>query len=301
MKSEIFAMEHCRLCPRQCGVARSAQAGEGFCRMGSLPVVARAALHFGEEPCISGEQGSGAIFFCGCPLHCVFCQNGQISGQKPQTGKAISVARLREIFAQLKEAGAHNINLVTPTHFAAAIAQALEQPVGLPIVYNCSGYERIETLRMLEGKVQIYLPDFKYALKEPAACYSHAPDYPEVAQAAILEMYRQVGPYCLDAAGMLQSGVVIRHLVLPGNLENTRRVIDWVARQFAPGEILFSLMSQYTPCAQTPFVELQRTLTAKEYEQVSQYLFDSGIEDGFMQELDSATPEFIPAFDLTGV
>lgn len=301
MASEDFGMEYCRLCPRRCGVARSAYAGNGFCRMGSLPMVARAALHFGEEPCISGERGSGTVFFCGCPLHCVFCQNGQISGEQPQVGKVISVERLREIFMELKAAGAHNINLVTPTHFSAAIAQALEQPVGLPVVYNCSGYERIEVLRQLEGKVQIYLPDFKYALTEPANRYSHAPDYPETAQAAILEMYRQVGPYRLDEAGMLQSGLLIRHLVLPGNLENTYRVIDWVARQFAPGEILFSLMSQYTPCVATPFEELQRTLSVQEYEKVSQYLFDSGIEDGFVQELDSATQEFIPDFDLTGI
>lgn len=294
-------MEHCTLCPRQCGAVRSDSEGNGVCGMGALPMAARAALHFGEEPCISGVRGSGTVFFCGCPLHCVYCQNGRISGTRPDSGKIISVARLREIFLELKAAGAHNINLVTPTHFSEKIAEALAQPIGLPVVYNCGGYERVEALHRLEGKVQVYLPDLKYLLAEPAMRYSHAADYPETAQAAILEMYRQAGPYQLDEEGMLIKGVLIRHLVLPGNLENTYRVIDWIAKQFAPGEVLFSLMSQYTPCVQTPFAELQRTLTQEEYRQASDYLFDSGIEDGFVQEMSSAGEDFIPLFDLTGI
>lgn len=269
--------------------------------MGVWPMVVRAALHFGEEPCLVGTQGSGAVFFCGCPLHCVFCQNGQISGAAPPAGRVLSPAQLREVFLHLRAQGAQNINLVTPTHFAPAIARALEEPVGIPVVYNCGGYERVEALRMLEGKVQIYLPDFKYALSAPAAAYSHAADYPATAKQAILEMFRQVGPYELDAVGRLQKGVLIRHLVLPGNLDNTKRVIDWVAEQFAPGEVLFSLMSQYTPCRETGFMELQRTLTPEEYDEASEYLFASGIEDGFMQDLSSATAEAIPAFDGTGV
>ena len=299
MNNEEYAV--CRLCPRDCGARRGEQWGEGVCRMGVWPMVVRAALHFGEEPCLVGTQGSGAVFFCGCPLHCVFCQNGQISGAAPPAGRVLSPAQLREVFLHLRAQGAQNINLVTPTHFVPAIAQALEEPVGIPVVYNCGGYERVEALRMLEGKVQIYLPDFKYALSAPAAAYSHAADYPAAAKQAILEIFRQVGPYELDAAGRLQKGVLIRHLVLPGNLDNTKRVIDWVAEQFAPGEVLFSLMSQYTPCRETGFMELQRTLTPEEYDEASEYLFASGIEDGFMQDLSSATAEAIPAFDGTGV
>lgn len=293
--------ESCRLCPHRCGVKRSKQSGSGICNMGTLPMVARAALHFGEEPCVSGSKGSGTIFFCGCSLHCVFCQNGQISGMQPKNGKIVSIEELKNIFTSLKKQGAHNINLVTPTHFAYAIVNALTQPIGLPVIYNCGGYEEVKTLQMLEGKIQIYLPDFKYALSGPAKLYSNAPDYPEVAKKAILEMYQQVGPYKLDREGVLQSGVLIRHLVLPGNLENTCRVIDWVSQNFAPGEVMFSLMAQYTPCSKTPFAELNRTLSPEEYEKACQYLFDSGIEDGFVQELDSARKEFIPAFDLTGV
>lgn len=293
-------LSNCQLCPRSCGADRS-NGQHGICGMAADPVVARAALHYGEEPCISGQKGSGTVFFCGCPLHCVFCQNGSISTAAPSAGKPITVARLREIFLELRAAGAHNINLVTGTHFVPAIARALAQPVGIPVVYNCGGYESIRSLRMLEGKVDVYLPDFKYALTEPAQKYSHAADYPEIAKAAILEMYRQTGPYQLDADGMLQRGVLIRHLVLPGNPDNTRRVIDWVAQTFAPGQVLFSLMSQYTPFGIPPYPELRRTLTQEEYDAAADYLFDSGIEDGFMQELSSATDEMLPDFDLTGI
>lgn len=289
-------MSPCTLCPRKCGRLRP----DGFCRMGENPRVARAALHFWEEPCISGTRGSGAVFFSGCSLRCVFCQNQEISAGG--FGKDISVERLREIFGELIAMGAHNINLVNPTHFAGAIAEALDKPLPVPVVYNSGGYDRVETLRMLDGKVQVYLPDMKYAQAELGARYARAADYPEVAKAAIQEMVRQTGPYQLDENGMLVSGVLIRHLVLPGHLQNTRQVIDWVAQTFAPGTVLFSLMSQYTPCgdlSHTP--ELNRRLTKREQAAAEEYLFAAGIEDGFVQERASAKQEYIPAFDLTGV
>lgn len=268
--------------------------------MGEQPRLARAALHFWEEPCISGKRGSGTVFFSGCSLRCVFCQNREIS--EKGFGADVSVERLREIFDQLVDKGAHNINLVNPTHFVPAIAQALERPLPVPVVYNTGGYDRVEALRCLEGKIQVYLPDMKYALPGPASRYSGAPDYPEVARAAILEMVRQTGPYRLDEEGMLTSGVLIRHLILPRNLENTRRVIDWVAGTFPSGTVLFSLMSQYTPCGDLSRVpETDRRLTRREQEAAEEYLFASGIEDGFVQERDSAAGEYIPPFDLTGV
>lgn len=289
-------MPPCTLCPRKCGRLRP----DGFCRMGKNPRVARAALHFWEEPCISGTRGSGSVFFSGCSLRCVFCQNQEIS--TGGFGKDISVERLREIFDELIARGAHNINLVNPTHFTGAIAEALDKPLPVPVVYNSGGYDRVETLRMLDGKVQVYLPDMKYAQAELGARYARADDYPEFAKAAIQEMVRQTGPYQLDENGMLVSGVLIRHLVLPGHLQNTRQVIDWVAQTFAPGTVLFSLMSQYIPCgdlSHTP--ELNRRLTKREQDAAEDYLFAAGIEDGFVQERASAKQEYIPAFDLTGV
>ena len=269
--------------------------------MPDAPVVARAAPHFGEEPCISGTRGSGAVFFSGCNLRCVFCQNRTIS--RGEHGKEITVAQLRGIFLRLRDEGVHNINLVTPSHYTRQIAEALSGlELGIPVVWNSSGYECVETLRMLDGLVQVYLPDLKYALSEPAARYSAAADYPQVARAAILEMYRQTGPFRLDEDGMLQRGVLIRHLILPQQVENTRRVIDWVGQTFAPGQVLFSLMSQYTPVgdlAQWP--ELQHPISPELHEEMYQYLIDSPITDGFYQDLDAATGDMIPAFDGTGV
>lgn len=292
-------MSACNLCPRQCGVDRASS--HGFCGAGEAPVVARAALHFFEEPCISGERGSGAVFFSGCNLRCVFCQNHTIS--RAQTGKTVSPERLREIYFELISQGAHNINLVTPSHYARAVARSLEGGLPVPVVWNCGGYESVETLRMLEGKVQIYLPDFKYTNSLLAKKYSAAPDYPKLAEAALLEMYRQTGNWEADDDGILQKGVLIRHLVLPGNLPNTFGVIDRVRALFPEtGQVLFSLMSQYTPvCAPKKYPELCRALTAEEYELAEQYLFDSGIEDGFVQDRASADERYIPAFDGTGV
>lgn len=289
-------MALCTICPRQCRRPRP----EGFCRMGQAPRLARAALHQWEEPCISGTRGSGTVFFSGCSLRCVFCQNREISAG--DYGREVSVERLRDIFEELIAQGAHNINLVNPTHFAAAIARALEQPLPVPVIYNTGGYDRVETLRMLEGKVQVYLPDMKYALPEPAARYSGADDYPQVAKAAIREMVRQTGPYQIQEDGLLTQGVLIRHLILPRNLQNTRRVIDWVADTFPKGMVLFSLMSQYTPCGDLSRVpEIDRRLTRREQQAAEEYLFTAGIEDGFVQERTAAKQDYIPPFDLTGV
>lgn len=293
-------MSSCSLCPRRCGADRAA-GQTGFCGAPEAPVVARAAPHFGEEPCISGTRGSGAVFFAGCNLRCVFCQNYALS--RNQLGREITVQRLRDIFLELRDQGVHNINLVTPSHDARAIAQALDGlELGIPVVWNSSGYESVETLRMLEGLVQIYLPDLKYADAALAARYSAAPDYPETARAAILEMFRQTGPFRMDGDGLLQSGVLIRHLILPEQGDNSRRVIDWVSDTFEPGDVLFSLMSQYTPMGElSAFPELQHTVSPALNAAIYAHLLDSRIEDGFYQDLEAATGEMIPKFDGTGV
>ncbi len=292
-------MAQCNFCPRQCRVDRDTDAG--FCGMKSKPVVARAALHFWEEPCISGGNGSGAVFFSGCNLRCVFCQNYDIS--TCGSGKEISSGRLREIYQDLIAQKADNINLVTPMHFSDAVLDSLTPPPGVPVIINTNGYESVDNLRRFEGKADIYLPDMKYSDDQAAERYSHAPDYFEKSCNAIKEMYRQTGKYQLDeSTGLLKSGVIIRHLVLPGMLENTRGVIDFVAKNFAPGEVLFSLMRQYIPCGKAEdYPEINRKTSDEEYETAVEYLFQSGIEDGFLQEKESAGSEFIPAFDGTGL
>ena len=282
----------CTICPRACGAERPG----GFCGMGELPVVSRAAPHFWEEPCISGERGSGAVFFAGCNLRCVFCQNYDISAQR--RGKEISVQRLREIFAELIAQGVHNINLVTGTHFAAAIRVALEPQPSVPVVWNCGGYESVDTLRSLEGKIQVYLPDLKYSDARLAGELSAAPDYPRTAAAAIREMFRQTGPYVLDGDGMLVRGVMIRHLVLPGQLDNTFGVLDWIAETFRPGDVLVSLMGQYTPNGHGG---PDRRLTPEEYRRAVDYMEALGLLEGYTQELSSAESEYTPPFDGTGV
>ena len=287
----------CELCPRRCRVNRTAEEGNGFCRMPTTIHIARAALHMWEEPVISGTRGSGAVFFTGCTLRCVYCQNHEISSEN--FGKAVSVQRLREIFDELIAQGAHNINLVTPSHFTPWIMEALEPALQVPVVWNCGGYERIETLKMLEGKVQIYLPDLKYAMPDLGKKLSAAEDYFEVATESIQEMFRQTGPVVIEN-GLMKSGVIIRHLLLPGQLENTRRVIDWVARTFKPGEVLFSLMSQYTP---QPGAEgfLSRRVRTGEYRAAVKYMTNCGITGGFTQDSSSAKEEYTPPFDLTGI
>ena len=288
----------CNLCPRKCGAVRTADRGEGRCRMPEAPVVARAALHMWEEPPISGTKGSGTVFFSGCSLGCVFCQNEQISHR--DFGKPITVGRLRAIFFELIDQGAHNINLVNPTHYAHVVRSALAEPLPVPVVWNSGGYDRVETLKALEGKVQIYLPDYKYRTGDYAGRYSDAPDYPEAAEAAILEMFRQTGPVrCED--GLLKQGVVIRHLLLPGKLAEAKRVMDWVAEHFGPGEVLFSLMSQYIPWGRAAdYPEINRRVRPSEVRAAEAYMADLGLE-GFAQGTEAAQAEYIPPFDLTGV
>lgn len=268
--------------------------------MGKLPVVAAACLHHWEEPCISGENGSGTVFFSGCNLKCVFCQNHKISTQN--YGKEITIDQLYQIYLKLIEQGAHNINLVNPTHFVEAISCSLEKPLSVPIVYNTSGYEEVSSLKLLTGKVQIYLPDLKYCDNMIALKYSKAKDYFEVTTKAILQMYEQVGNYEFDDNGMLKKGVIIRHLILPNNLENTYKVIDWIKEHFDKGSVLFSLMSQYIPCGEASlFPEINRKLTKKEYEKVENYLFDSGLEEGYIQDPLSAKDNYIPPFNLENI
>ncbi len=287
----------CTLCPRRCGAERTETEGHGFCGMPAGLRVARAALHLWEEPPLSGTRGSGTVFFSGCTLRCCYCQNREISAGG--FGRAITTGRLREIFEELIAQGAHNINLVTPTHFLPWLLPALEPKLPVPVVYNCGGYESVETLRLLEGKVDVYLPDLKYADAALAARLSAAPDYFPAATAAIREMFHQTGPYVMED-GLLKRGVMIRHLVLPGQLDNTRRCIDWVAQTFSPGQVLFSLMSQYTP---QPGAEgpLGRHVTAGEYRSAVAYMKNCGITDGFTQERTAAREEYTPPFDLTGV
>ena len=289
----------CNLCPRQCGTLRTQTQGNGRCRMPEAPVVARAALHLWEEPPISGTSGSGTVFFSGCSLGCVFCQNEQISHR--DFGKPVTVDRLREIFGALIAQGAHNINLVNPTHYAHVVAQALEQPLPVPVVWNSGGYDEVNTLRALEGKVQIYMPDLKYLDSAAAKRYSGAPDYPEKAVAAIREMVRQTGPYELDGEGLLKKGVLIRHLILPGRVKEAKAVMDFVSEQFPAHTVLFSLMSQYVPCGRAAeYPEINRRARNSEIRAAEEY-FSALNLDGFTQELLSTTEDFIPDFDLTGV
>ena len=289
----------CSICPRQCGAKRDEHHGSGFCQMPAEPVVARAALHFGEEPCISGTRGSGTVFFSGCSLKCCFCQNHSISHENE--GKVISVERLAAIFRELEEMGAHNINLVNPSHYAVSIRKALElyRP-NIPVVYNSSGYERVETLEFLDGFIDVYLPDCKYVDSSLSLALSDAEDYFEITSSAIREMVRQTGTAQFDADGMMTKGTMVRHLVLPGHTKNSMQVLDWLAT--IKEQIWVSLMFQYTPCGDvSAHKELQRTLTRRECEKVWDYMDDLGIVNGYVQDRKSAGTKMIPAFDLTGV
>ena len=287
----------CNACPRKCGVDRSEKSG--FCGAGESFVVARAAKHFWEEPPISGTNGSGAVFFSGCNLRCVFCQNFEVSRAK--CGKEITDKRLTEIFDSLISEGAHNLNLVTATQYAerlSGILRAYHSPV--PVVYNCGGYESLETLRRLEGLVDIYLPDLKFFDPERSMRYCGAADYFETASAAILEMRRQQ-PEDIFEDGLMKKGLIIRHLVLPKNVNQSRRIFEWIKENLG-AKTYISLMAQYTPCGKLEsFPELQRKITRREYEKAVCSLEDLGFENVFLQELDSAAEQFIPAFDLTGV
>ena len=294
----MLSYAHCTLCPRRCGVDRT-RGQLGFCKMPGQVHAARAGVHYWEEPVISGSFGSGAVFFSGCTLKCAFCQNYDISQEN--FGKPMTSAELRAAFERLIDEGVQNINLVTPTHFLPDILPALEPKLPVPVVYNCGGYESVETLRQLEGKIDVYLPDFKYSDNVLAKKLSSAPDYFETASAAILEMYRQVGKPVLEDDEM-KRGVLVRHLVLPGCVDNSLGVLDWVAEHFRSGDILFSLMSQYVPMGRAaempPF---DRRITELEYDSVLSYMMLLGIEDGYTQDFSSAERGYTPSFDLTGL
>jgi len=295
----------CNDCPRKCNAHRDNETGRGFCKSGLLPVCAKAVLHKWEEPCISGKNGAGNIFFSSCNLKCCYCQNSEISGVQASEakGKTITPQRLSEIYDELISQGASCINLVTPSHFTDAVLKSLEihGKLSVPLVYNSSGYDSVNTLKRLEGKVDIYLPDIKYGLSEPAKKYSNAHDYPEISKHAVLEMFRQTGPFEIGDDGLMKKGVIIRHMIIPGNLRNTFEVIDWVNETFKPGDVMFSLMSQYTPYVDTEYKELGRRLTTYEYEKAKKYMYNTNICDGFLQELSSAKEEYIPDFDLSGI
>ena len=281
---------NCELCPRRCGVNR--QAGEtGYCRCPAGALVAKTMLHKWEEPVLAGEKGSGAIFFGGCTLGCVYCQNRAISGGP--VGKIADSAALRAMMEDLIAQGAENIDLVTPTHYLPTILPALEPKLSVPVVYNCGGYERVETLKQLEGKVDIYLPDLKYADNRLAKALSGAPDYFQTATAAIREMVRQTGPVRWEG-DRVKSGVIVRHLILPGFVDNSLRCLDWLGENFAPGEILVSLMRQYTPMPGLP-APLNRPITDEEYDSVLSWMYLNDLE-GFTQEADASGKQFIPDF-----
>ena len=292
----------CSDCPRRCGALRGTERSGGVCASPALPRVVRAAPHFGEEPCLSGTKGAGAIFFSGCNLRCVYCQNHEIS-RGASTGKTTDAAALRELMLRLRDEGVHCIDLVTPTHYVRTVREALTGlELGIPVVWNSSGYESVETLRTLEGLVQVYMPDYKYSDPALAGRYSAAADYPSVAAEAIREMVRQTGPYRLDEEGLLLSGVLIRHLILPGETENSMGAIDFVADSFPRRSVLFSLMSQYTPMPGLGrFPSLQRRVDAEENAHLIRYMHACGITDGYWQELSSATEDEIHAFDGAGV
>ncbi len=293
----------CELCPKRCGVDREKKTG--FCGMGEKITAARAALHFWEEPCISGEKGSGAVFFSGCVLGCVFCQNSEISREKQ--GREITEERLSEIFLELQEQGALNINLVNPTHFVPQIIRSLgtarKQGLTIPVVYNSGGYERVETLKMLDGSVDIYLPDVKYFSDELAMKFSKAKDYFNIAMNALSEMIRQTGKPVFDENKIIRRGTIVRHLVLPNCYKDSVEIIKRVGESFGE-DILFSLMSQYTPFGEVKinpeFNKMNRRITTFEYQKALNAVYAAGLE-GYMQEKSSAKEEYTPEFDFTGI
>lgn len=295
-------IKDCTLCPRECHVNRE-EKKRGYCGMDSRIYAARAALHMWEEPCISGEKGSGAVFFSGCGLRCIFCQNREIAIGKD--GKEISVEKLGEIFLNLEKQGAANINLVTGAHYVPRIREALgiakEKGLSVPVVYNSSGYEKVETLKLLEGYVDVYLPDFKYMEASLAEAFSNAPDYPERAKEAIEEMVRQTGNCVFNEEGYIEKGTIVRHLILPGHTVNSKKVLDYLHNTYG-NKIFISIMNQYTPVyEQKIYKELNRKVTEREYKKVLNHALEIGVEDGFWQTGDTAKESFIPAFDYEGL
>lgn len=294
--------ENCLLCPRKCGINRST-GQTGVCGVSSEIKVARAALHYWEEPCISGKRGSGAVFFSGCSLHCVFCQNREISDGK--AGKVISKERLSDIFMELADKGANNINLVTPGQYIPdivwAVNDAKSRGMKLPIIYNTSGYENVTELKLLEGIVDVYLPDFKYMDSTLSARYSRAKDYPSVAKQALSEMVRQQPDVVIDdAKGLIQKGVIVRQLLLPGHVNDANAVLKYLYDTYH-NHVYISMMSQFTPIALKDYPEINRTVTRREYERLVDYALEIGITNAFIQEGDVAKDSFIPAFDCEGV
>ena len=294
--------EDCLLCPRKCGINRST-GQTGVCGISSEIKVARAALHYWEEPCISGKRGSGAVFFSGCSLHCVFCQNREISDGKE--GKVISKERLSDIFMELAGKGANNINLVTPGQYIPdivwAVNDAKSRGMKLPIIYNTSGYENVTELKLLEGIVDVYLPDFKYMDSTLSAMYSRAKDYPSVAKQALSEMVRQQPDVVIDdATGLIQKGVIVRQLLLPGHVNDAKAVLKYLYDTYH-NHVYISMMSQFTPIALKDYPEINRTVTRREYERLVDYALKIGITNAFIQEGDVAKDSFIPAFDCEGV
>lgn len=294
--------ENCLLCPRKCGINR--RTGQtGVCGVSSEIKVARAALHYWEEPCISGKRGSGAVFFSGCSLHCVFCQNREISDGK--AGKLISKERLSDIFMELADKGANNINLVTPGQYIPdivwAVNDAKSRGMKLPIIYNTSGYENVTELKLLEGIVDVYLPDFKYMDSTLSARYSRAKDYPSVAKQALSEMVRQQPDVVIDdSTGLIQKGVIVRQLLLPGHANDAKDVLKYLYDTYHD-HVYISMMSQFTPIALKDYPEINRTVTRREYERLVDYALEIGITNAFIQEGDVAKDSFIPAFDCEGV
>ena len=291
----------CRLCPRNCGADR--WKGKGYCGVGAEVKIARAALHMWEEPGISGKEGSGAIFFSGCSLGCDYCQNRSIS--RGERGKAVTVEKLAEIMISLQEQNANNINLVTASHYAPQTAEALylakEKGLRIPVVYNSSGYEKPETLRLLSGLVDVFLPDFKYLSPELSGKYSRAEDYGARAKEALKEMLRQTGSPCFDERGMIERGVIVRHLLLPGHVEESKRVVEYLYKTYG-NQIYISIMNQYTPMpAMSGDPLLSRRVTKREYDRLVEYALSLGVEQGFIQEGETAKESFIPEFNGEGV
>lgn len=298
----IAILSNCELCPRNCHIDRT-QGETGFCGAGLLPKVARIALHRWEEPPISGDRGSGTVFFSNCNLKCCFCQNHQISHEG--YGKELSINELAQKFLGLQEAGAHNLNLVTATPYVPQVAEAIRlartDGLTLPVIYNTSAYEKVDTLKLLEGLVDVYLPDLKYVAPELGRAYSKASNYFAAASTAILEMVRQCGPVKLDDAGLIRSGVLVRHLIMPGATDDSIRCVEWVKYNL-PAGVYLSLMAQYLPLYQAnQHPEIDRRITKDEYDRVVAKVMELDFEDGFLQELDAADEAYIPDFDLTGV
>ena len=291
----MFDMSHCLLCTRKCGADRSSGKA-GVCRTDSRTMVARAAPHYWEEPCISGKNGSGTVFFSGCNLGCVFCQNRKIS--RFAAGKAVSAKELAQIFEQLQNEGVHNINLVTPSHYVPQIAETLDMAkLKIPVVYNSGGYDLPEALDLLDGKVRIFLPDFKYMDASLAARFSNAADYPQTAKAAVKKMFELAGKPRFGSDGMMKSGVIVRHLVLPGHSDDSIAVIRYLYETYGDS-IYISIMNQFTPSADAPFEELRRTLSDSEYKRVVDFAEQIGVKNAFIQEGGTASESFIPDFQV---